>query len=520
MAATPSNVGLPGVGPTGAPSQEHTARASRTEKRGADVYMGAMVHSCLIEDPWSTHGHGYMTISRRRFLGSAAAISLGFSGLACTQRTGFVQGISPRERFGPLRDDPEGIIALPDGFTYRLISRSGERMSDGFLVPARHDGMATFAGPNGMTLLVRNHENTENSAPEMSAFGADLSLLGRLDRSLIYDAGAEGVPPFGGTTTLLFDTVNQRLVSHHLSLAGTLWNCAGGPTPWGSWISCEETVQRSGAVYARDHGYAFEVPASLDGLPARPVPLRAMGRFKREAIAVHPTSGVVYQTEDVSDGLLYRFVPNVPGDLVRGGRLQALAVRDRPGLDTRNFLGRGIEPGVSMEIEWIDMDDAESPDDDLRYRGHEAGAARFARGEGIFYGDGEVFMACTNGGEARKGQIWRYRPSSAEGTTGERDQPATLELFIEPNDGTLIENADNLTVAPWGDLIVCEDGTGDDYLVGVTPDGEIYHFARNLNGAGEFAGACFSPDGSTFFVNMQLEGWTLAITGPWAGRGR
>lgn len=366
-----------------------------------------------------------------------------------------------------------------------------------------------------MTLLVRNHEQTESAGAETSAFGADLELLGRLDRSLLYDTGTDGVPPLGGTTTLLFDTVNQRLVSHHLSLAGTLWNCAGGPTPWGSWISCEEITHRAGGPYARDHGYTFEVPARLTSLPVRPVPLRAMGRFKHEAIAVHPASGVVYQTEDTSDSLLYRFIPDVPGELVRGGRLQALSVRDQPGLDTRNFEGRGVEPGVVMDVDWIDLENVESPDNDLRHRGHAAGAALFARGEGIFHGDGEVFIACTNGGEAGKGQIWKYRPSPHEGSVGERSDPGTLELFIEPNDGTMIENADNLTVAPWGDLIVCEDGTGDDYLVGVTPEGEIYKLAHNLNGDGEFAGACFSPDGSTFFVNMQLNGWTLAITGPW-----
>ena len=81
-----------------------------------------------------------MTISRRRFLGSAAAISLGFSGLACSQQTSSLRPQSLRARFGPLRDDPDGIIALPDGFSYQLISTSGERMSDGFVVPARHDG--------------------------------------------------------------------------------------------------------------------------------------------------------------------------------------------------------------------------------------------------------------------------------------------------------------------------------------------------------------------------------------------
>lgn len=463
-----------------------------------------------------------MTISRRRFLGSAAAISLGFTGLGCARTESSAASIDPGLGFGPLMDDPDGIIALPEGFGYRIVSQRGERMTDGFFVPTRHDGMATFPGPRGMTLLVRNHEVNPGNDLADGAFGPDLALLDRLDPSLLYDAGTDGSPALGGTTTLLYDTVEQRLVSHHLSLAGTLVNCAGGPTPWGSWVSCEEIVSESGGGWAQDHGYNFEVPAGVEGLPVQPVPLRAMGRFKHEAIAVHPASGVVYETEDLVDGLLYRFIPNVPGQLAQGGRLQALAVRGQPSLDTRNFGGRTIEPGMPMEVDWIDLEEVESPDDDLRYRGHAAGAARFARGEGIFYGEGdgtgEVFVACTNGGTAEKGQIWRYRPSPMEGEPEERHRPGTLELFVEPNDGTLIENADNLTVAPWGDLVVCEDGTGDDYLVGITPKGEIYKLARNLNGNGEFAGACFSPDGSTFFVNMQEDGWTLAITGPWERR--
>lgn len=463
-----------------------------------------------------------MTISRRDFLGSAAAISLGFTGLGCSGRNGW-QGPEPEGAgFGPLLDDPNGIIALPEGFSYRIVSEWGEEMSDGFLVPSRHDGMATFPGPDGMTLLVRNHELTLDADPEDGAFGADLSLLSRLDSSQIYDPGRTGVPGLGGTTTLLYDTRNQRLVSHHLSLAGTVVNCAGGPTPWGSWISCEETTERAGERFARDHGYNFEVRAAVDGMPVRAEPLREMGRFVHEAIAVNPSSGIVYETEDLTDGLLYRFIPNVPGQLAEGGRLQALAIRDQPSRDLRNFEGQSVEPGVSMQVDWIDMQDVESPDNDLRYRGFEAGAARFARGEGIFYGErdgrGEIYIACTNGGEARKGQIWRYYPSPAEGTAEEWDNPGTIELFVEPNDGTIIENADNLTVSPWGDLVVCEDGTGDDFLVGITPAGEIYPFAHNLNGNGEFAGACFSPDGSTFFVNMQLDGWTLAITGPWSRR--
>lgn len=456
-----------------------------------------------------------MTISRRRFLRSAAAISLGFSGLRCASPSVRDPAPPPRSGFGPLVDDPDGILALPDGFAYKIVSRHGDAMTDGFLVPARHDGMATFRGPGGTTLLVRNHEVGPDADPASSAFGRDLAGLGRLDGSLAYDPGAGGVPGFGGTTTLVYDTRRQELVSHHLSLTGTLVNCAGGPTPWGSWISCEEITRRAGGRLARDHGYNFEVPARPDGGPVRAHPLRAMGRFKHEAVAVQPSTGIVYQTEDLSDGLLYRFLPRSPGRLALGGRLQALAVRGAPGLDTRNFDARDIEPGLPMEVRWIDLDDPDSPDDDLRHRGHGWGAARFARGEGIWYGDDEVYVACTNGGPAGKGQIWRYRPSPSEGRPGERDAPGSLELFIEPDDGTLIENADNLTIAPWGDLVVCEDGSGVDYLVGITPAGEIYKLARNQSGRGEFAGACFSPDGSTFFVNMQEEGWTVAITGPW-----
>lgn len=467
-------------------------------------------------------------ISRRKFLSSTAAISVAFPALRCTSLDTIATDVpsGSGSRFGPLLKDPEGIIALPEGFSYKIISRHGEKMSDGFFVPSKHDGMGALPGPNGLTILIRNHE--VGHRPEEGPFGNDLELLSQLDQSLLYDAGTGGVPPMGGTTTLLYDTKNKALVSHHLSLAGTLLNCAGGVTPWGSWISCEEVVNEPGeglvddrviASRAKEHGYNFEVTPDLNNPLVRAEPLKAMGRFKHEAIAVHPSSGVVYQTEDLMDGLLYRFAPNIPGQLNQGGRLEALSIRGNPSLDIRNFNGKNVEKGDVLEVDWIEMDDVESPDDDLRYRGFDAGAARFARGEGIFYGEmngaEEVYIACTHGGEAQLGQIWKYRPSSAEGTPQEKNSPGTLELFVEADSGTILDNGDNLTVSPWGDLIVCEDGTGDDYLLGITPAGEVYQLARNLNGNGEFAGACFSPDGSTFFVNMQRDGWTLAINGPW-----
>ena len=157
-----------------------------------------------------------------------------------------------------------------------------------------------------------------------------------------------------------------------------------------------------------------------------------------------------------------------------------------------------------------------SPKDDLRKQGyHDKGAARFARGEGMWYSDGVIFFACTNGGERKKGQIWRYTPSPFEGTSGEEKDPGILELFIESKSSDLLENADNLTVTPCGDLIVCEDGSTEQFLIGITPEGRLYGFARNAKNIFEFAGSTFSPDGNTLFVNIQKPGITLAITGPW-----
>jgi secreted PhoX family phosphatase len=147
------------------------------------------------------------------------------------------------------------------------------------------------------------------------------------------------------------------------------------------------------------------------------------------------------------------------------------------------------------------------------------GACRFARGEGMWYGNDAIYFACTNGGPEYKGQIWRYVPSPAEGTPEESRQPGRLHLFVEPNDQGLIDNCDNLTVAPWGDLVVCEDGSGEQYLVGITPEGGIYRIAHNAHPSDcELAGVTFSPDGSTLFFNLQSAGLTLAVTGPWENR--
>ncbi|MEO1498502.1 MAG: alkaline phosphatase PhoX [Planctomycetota bacterium] len=459
-----------------------------------------------------------LTLDRRSFLHASSAFAAGFAGLRSASL--HAADLSPEPAgvgYGALRSDPEGVLDLPPGFSYRVISRAGERMQDGLFVPDKPDGMATFATRDGLTILMRNHECLP---AEGGGFGEAGVLAQKFDRRLIYDRH-NYAPACGGVSTVVYDTQRQQVVRQFLRLAGTIRNCAGGPTPWGSWITCEETIERvgdtsGGFTCQRDHGYCFEAPATTKPGLAAPVPLVAMGRFRHEAVAVLPGSSIVYLTEDMDDGCLYRFLPSQPGRLAAGGRLQALAIVGQASRDTRNWdVGDPIAPRDIFDVRWIDLDHPESPDDDLRYRAFAAGAARFARGEGVWNCGDYVAFACTSGGSERIGQVWRYTPSGAEGQAGEADEPGRLELFIEPNDSRLVENADNLTAAPWGDLIVAEDRSGDEVrLVGVTPAGECYPLAQNHKQT-EFAGVVFSPDGSTLFVNLQHAGMTVAITGPW-----
>ncbi len=463
-----------------------------------------------------------MPKTRREFLRSSTAFAVGFAGLQRFVASGEVAARSADIGFGPLLPDPKGLFDLPAGFSYRVISRTGETMDDGLLVPSFPDGMAAFPGPDGQTILIRNHEIEPY---QESPFGDNAERLSQIDAGQLYDEGEPGKPCIGGTTTLVYDTKNQKLIKQYLSLSGTMRNCAGGPTPWGTWITCEEAIDVPGRNNLSDvenfcqkhHGYTFEVPASAETKLYKAVPLTAMGRFKHEAIAVDPQSGVVFQTEDVEDGIIYRFIPNRPGELAAGGKLQALALVEHPAADTRNWSDDfNISVGKEYAVRWIDLDEVESPVDDLRYRGFNLGAARFARGEGMWFSDGAVYFACTTGGSAHIGQIWKYTPSPNEGQANEVDAPGKLELFIEPNNSELIANADNLTASPWGDLIVCEDRNKEEEvrLVGVTAEGKCYTLAH-YHFRKELAGATFSPDGSTLFVNFQHEGMTVAITGPW-----
>lgn len=451
-------------------------------------------------------------IDRRRFLQCIAAAALPAVAPACSTAPPAASG---------LRSDPGRLLDLPDGFSHHIVSSHGKRMSDGLRVPAAHDGMAAFPGKDGRVILICNHE-IGTGWLHRGAFGNNFDRVPRAIESRLYDAGGGQTPGCGGTTTTIYNPATQQTERQFLSLGGTEVNCAGGPTPWGSWLSCEECFESPGKTMEagrwktreQRHGYVFEVAASADGLvEARP--LTAMGRFEHEACAVHEPTGIVYMTEDRRHSLFYRFVPHRPGNLHAGGRLQALGLTTDARQQTHNWGAGDIVLQEQMETRWIDLDDVDSEKNDLRKRGAALGAATFARGEGLCAAGDRFAFTCTIGGPAHLGQVFAYTPSPYEGTSREAERPGRLALIAECDPASLLRNADNLTMAPWGDLIVCEDTSHHCGLVGVRPDGSQYAIADNPYSDSELAGVCFSPDGGTLFVNIQYPGATLAITGPW-----
>ena len=473
-------------------------------------------------------------VSRRRFISGTGAVAAGFVGLhrflhsslsGAELSANLKYPVTSRQAhqsevdgYGELLEDPKRILDLPEGFQYTVMSTTGQTMSDGFQVPGAPDGMAAFPHDSDRVVVVCNHE-LEDANTILGPYGITNDLAQKVPAGKLFDTGKGIRPQLGGTSNFVYNVKSQKVESHFLSLAGTIRNCAGGPTPWGSWISCEETVFLAGDHLDHHHGYNFEVPATAKMGLVDPVPLKAMGRFNHEAVAVDPATGIVYQTEDRDDGLITRFIPNQPGKLSAGGKLEALAIRAKASCDTRNWPDKGasiIAEGDTLEVSWMPIDEPENLEDTMRADSFKAGAAIFARGEGMWYGSGKIYFACTSGGIAKQGQIFIYEPSPHEGTEREDKQPGKLTLYLEPNNTQLLQYGDNLTISPWGDLILCEDGAADQYLRGITPEGKIYTLARNSYfGKSELCGVCFAPEHSTLFVNIQRPGITLAINGPW-----
>lgn len=463
-----------------------------------------------------------MNNGRRDFLKSSSLISLGFLGLnnfAVNAATTVLK--EDTYGFGPLSHKLGDILSLPKGFTANLISESGANMQDGLVSPGNHDGMGAFAGKNGKVILIRNHELSPYS--KNGPFGSGFSLVNKINKNKIYDFAGGKRTCVGGTTTMVYDEAKGKVDLEYLSLVGTVRNCAGGVTPWNSWVTCEESDLKKGdeqGTLEKDHGYNFEVKASDMIMLTDPIPLKAMGRFVHEAVAVHRSTGIVFQTEDMGDACFYRYIPKEYGNLHKGGKLQALVIKEWKSADTRNWKDstKIFPQKKSFEVEWLDLDNVEAPDNDLRLRAYAKGAARFARGEGIWFGKNELYFVCTNGGSKTYGQIFKYTPSKYEGKPEEKNNPGKLELFMEPNNTDIFQYCDNLTVAPWGDVVICED-KNDARIIGITPQGKSYVIAQNIGyRKSEFAGPVFSPSGKTLFINIQSPGVTLAITGPWNKR--
>jgi uncharacterized protein len=434
-------------------------------------------------------------LTRRRFVHGSAAIGGGLAiasplgALAARAADGARRRVAPYGQLGPTPELDSGIayLELPPGFRYRIISRQGEPMSDGNPTPGIFDGMAAYRGARGDTILIRNHENRSRAG--------EIEVV--VPRSRRYDQDEE---VRGGNTKLVVERGNERNVRESFAvLGGTHTNCAGGLTPWNTWITCEE-IFNYGATESNvvpgtgtPHGYAFEVPADADR-PVQPLEINGAGRFSHEAVAW--LDGALYETEDRGDAAFYRFVPDREprehGDLASfGGTLQALAVRGRP-----NFDANSANPGESYPVEWVTIEEPDPLEDTVRAEAQSKGAAIFDRTEGIWSADRRLYFDCTTGGEAELGQVWELRPR------GRRQ--GDLRLIYESTSEEDLEGPDNLVVVPaTGDIFLQEDASGDQFIRGVTRRGEIYDFARTLVNGTEFCGGCFSPNGRTFFVSQQ-----------------
>jgi uncharacterized protein len=429
------------------------------------------------------------TVNRRTLLRAGSAAALGAiagcptSGrdVSCCGGPGADSGARVATRSDKalsLVPDPAGVIDLPRGFSYRILQRFGDPLSDGYRMAGRPDAMGAFAGADGSIVLMRNHE--------LAASHVDSTAFTR----------EQGPPPeaydqngTGGVTRVVLDPDTLAIRRSNLVLAGTFWNCAGGLSPWG-WLTCEETV-------VPNHGYVFLCASDAERVSAAR-PIRGYGRFRHEAACVDPATNIAYLTEDQNDGCFYRFVPSAKNKPFEG-KLQALRLMDEPGFDTSPLV-----PGRSLPVDWVDVPNPDPDDDSVRFQAQAAGAALFRRCEGMWLAVDAAYFCATTGGPIGHGQIFRL---------GLGDRPL-LDVVTASTDPEVLDNPDNLCVSPDGQLFVAEDSLDGNFLRRVGLGGEIVPFARNARSTGEFAGPCFSPDGRTLFINMQEDQLTLAIRGP------
>ncbi|MFJ7895204.1 PhoX family protein [Streptomyces anthocyanicus] len=422
--------------------------------------------------------------------------------------------------YGPLLPDPDGILALPAGFRYEIITYSGRtKLESGEYTPSNHDGTAAFDGPRGTTLLVNNHE--------LGGHRDDWPHPVPLTEGLVYDPAAAG-----GCTVV--EVRRGGHVAEWVGIAGTATNCAGGSTPWGTWLTCEETEDRAGEEgMTKDHGYVFEVDPEDRRANREPKPVKALGRYAHEAVAIDPKRGHAYLTEDASgpNGLLYRWTPPEHFRHGRGrlrtladdaGVLQAFKCFDSGGKFVDD-LSRATRTGTVYGVDWVDVPDRDAQTTSVRKQFAAGEVTRARKLEGMWWADGGAYVVSSfardeSPGRPHDGQVWFYDP---------KRRTLTLKVLLgvnaDPSADGAFDGPDNITVSPYGGLVIAEDGDGVQHLFGATDSGRTYPIARNELNLGteddpeysEFTGVTFSPDGRTLYANIQTPGIMLAITGSW-----
>jgi secreted PhoX family phosphatase len=387
-----------------------------------------------------------MTVIRRRdFLagGAAAAgmLALGPNFWRAALAAPATVGDGP---YGPLQAPDANGLMLPSGFRSREIARAGSPVAGtGYTWHNAPDGQATFAQPDGSFVLVSNSET----------------------------AALQG----GGTSALRLDPQGNVIDAYRIC-EGTSGNCAGGRTPWGTWLTCEE--YGGGQVWECD-------PLGVRDAVVRP----AMGTFNHEAVAVDPVQRRLYLTEDEGDGCFYRFTPDAYPDL-SSGVLQVAVV------------------SASNQVSWRTVPDPLGVL--VSTRKQVRSAKTFRGGEGIWFDEGFIYFT-TKGDHT----LWAY--DTVRRTIEKLYDPATS------GNGDFLHGPDNLTVARSGDVFVCEDNGDDDFdIVMVTPERTISPVVRassvsGIHSGSEFAGVIFSPDGERMYFSSQRghgDGAVFEVTGP------
>ncbi len=452
-------------------------------------------------------------LSRRTFLQASAATGAGVALVGATDvlLTAPNAAAAPAAPgYGPLVADPAGRLALPAGFSYSIVTEAGStRLESGEPTPSNHDGAGAFKTRAGGTVIVYNHE-----------IGSSLATsplpVPHVD-GLVYDPGSAG-----GCTIVETDRDGNR-VREYVAIAGTATNCAGGITPWDTWLTCEETEGRAGSGgRTKDHGYVFEVDPFDMAANRDPQPIKALGRYSHEAAAVDPHSGAIYLTEDAGNpnGLLYRWEPP-QGYRPRKSGLRALgptdgvlaAMRCTDGAGAHvDDLSRATEVDTTYEVTWTAVPDRDARTTSTR---KQFGADEITRGrkfEGAWWGDGGAYIvtsfARAESPVPHDGQVWFYDPRRSTMTL-------KLRFGVDADQDAPGDGPDNITVSPWGGLILAEDGEGVQHLVGVTEGGAAFELARNQLNGSEFVAPVYSHDKKVLFASIQTPGIMFAITGPW-----